>query len=86
MNTPAPAAAPAPVALIDDAIAHGYDLRSAITLLRLAVADVWQSPQEADRARNAIDWLANRMEDSADALLGVLDRIGTAIPSGEGKE
>lgn len=50
-------------------------LRDGITAISSLVYDCWRDGVSADRARHAIDWLADKMDDDCDKLHEALDNI-----------
>ena len=55
-----------------DAVIHVMD---ALSALRGIVTPMWDSPIEADRMRNALQWLADKTDDDVRALLDALDKV-----------
>jgi hypothetical protein len=54
--------------LIRNAWDSATNLRDAIYALRLIVTRTWDTPLEADGARNAIDWISQKMDEESDAM------------------
>ena len=48
-------------------------LGEAVSAVRAIVAPVWNNPIEADRARDALQWIADKADDEASVLMDAID-------------
>ena len=60
---------------LDEARDAVIPIMDALSALRGIVTPMWDSLIEADRMRNALQWLADKADDDARALLDALDKV-----------
>lgn len=81
INEHTPPAAPPKSSHLRDATDAAMHLRDAVTALALMVRDPWDNAATADRTRNALDWIAERMDLDCDVLHDALDELAAEARS-----